>query len=84
MKTAKTLVILTSVYFLSFQVLATEVQPTDKDIQYMEKLDKNLENKTGTHMNNVDTKVDIKPDGTRVIHMDYSKNPGAEIKPPKH
>jgi len=74
-------VFLSSIYFFAAPVIAQEkeVQPTEKEIQYMEKLDKDLESKTGSHMDNVDSKVTEKSDGQRVIHMDYSDNEGAVI-----
>lgn len=82
MKTAITCVV--SSLFLSLGIGSayaegTEVEPTEKEFEYMEKLDGDMTEKFGG-TDSVEGRVTESPEGKRTIHLDYSDSKGMEIK----
>lgn len=72
-----------SVMFLSLSIGAAyaedrEVEPTEKEIEYMEKLDGHMTEKFGG-TDTVEGGVTESPEGKRTIHLDYSDSKGMHI-----
>lgn len=55
-----------------------QVEPTQNEIDYMNKLDTNLGENLGGN-DKVDTSATQSDSGERTIHMDYSESQGSEI-----
>ena len=56
-----------------------EVEPTEKEVEYMEKLDGHMTDKFGG-TDRVEGGVTESSEGKRTIHLDYSDSKGMEIK----